>query len=88
MRRYIYDASYIKLRTVSFGYNVSKSFLKKTPFSSARISAVGRNLYTFLQNTPKGLDPEATTNTGNGQGIEQGFSLPQANFGFDIKVAF
>jgi hypothetical protein len=88
MRRYIYDASYIKLRTVNFGYNVSKKFLKKTPFSTARISAVGRNLYTLFQNTPKGLDPEATTNTGNGQGIEQGFSLPQANFGFDIKVSF
>jgi TonB-linked SusC/RagA family outer membrane protein len=87
-RRYLYDASYIKLRTVSLGYNVPKSFLRKTPFSSARISAVGRNLYTLFQNTPKGLDPEATTNTGNGQGIENGFSLPSANYGFDFKVSF
>lgn len=88
MRRYLYDASYIKFRSINIGYNVPKNFLRKTPFSSARISAVGRNLYTLHQNTPKGLDPEATTSTGNGQGIEQGFSLPQANYGFDIKVSF
>ncbi|MBD8347867.1 SusC/RagA family TonB-linked outer membrane protein [Dysgonomonas sp. HGC4] len=87
-RRYLYDASFVKLRAISVGYNVPRNFLRKSPFNSVRLSAVGRNIWTMHQNTPKGLDPEATTNTGNGQGIEQGFSLPQANYGFDIKVTF
>jgi TonB-linked SusC/RagA family outer membrane protein len=88
MRRYLYDASYIKLRTVSVGYNLPKSLLIKTPFSSIRVAAVGRNVWTFHQKTPKGLDPEATSSSGNGQGIEKGFNLPQANYGFDIKISF
>jgi TonB-linked SusC/RagA family outer membrane protein len=87
-RRYMYDASFVKLRSISIGYNVPRVFLSKTPFTNARVSAVGRNVAVLHQNTPKGLDPEATTNTGNGQGIENGFSLPQAYYGFDIKVSF
>lgn len=88
LSRYVYDASYIKLREVSIGYNLPKKFLRKTPFKSARIAAVGRNLAIILQNTPRGLDPEATSTTSNGQGLEMGFALPSANYGFDLKVSF
>jgi len=87
-RRYLYDASYIKFRSLSLGYNLPKSLLKKSPFSAARLSLVGSNLWTIHQKTPTGLDPEATTSTGNGQGIEQGFALPQANYGFDLRLSF
>jgi hypothetical protein len=86
--RYIYDASYIKLREISLGYNVPKRALAKTPFSSARLSAVGRNVAILFQNTPKGIDPEATSSVGNAQGLEKGFALPEATWGFDLKVSF
>jgi TonB-linked SusC/RagA family outer membrane protein len=86
--RYIFDASYVKLRELSFGYNVPAKWLKGTPIRSARLSAVGRNLAIIYQGTPKGMDPQATSTTGNGQGFEKGFNLPQANYGFDIKVTF
>jgi TonB-linked SusC/RagA family outer membrane protein len=88
MARYIYDASYIKLREVSFGYNVPKKLLAKTPFSSARISAVGRNVAILFQNTPKGIDPEATSSVDNAQGLEKGYAQPSAVWGFDLKVSF
>jgi TonB-linked SusC/RagA family outer membrane protein len=88
MARYIYDASYIKLREISVGYNVPKKILAKTPFNSARLSAVGRNVAILFQNTPKGIDPEATSSVGNAQGFERGFALPSATWGFDLKVSF
>jgi len=87
-RRYIYDASYIKLREVSAGYNVPTKFLKKSPIKTARVSLVGRNVAIIHQNTPKGLDPQATSTTGNAQGFERGFNLPMATWGFDVKVSF
>jgi hypothetical protein len=84
----IYDASFVKLREVSIGYNLPKSLISKIKMSNARISLVGRNLWTFYQKTPKGLDPEAALNAGNGQGLESGSLPPTTTFGFDIKVAF
>ena len=85
---YVFDASFIKLRSISFGYNVPKNVLAKTPIRSARISAVGRNVAILYQKTPKGIDPEATSSVLNNQGFERGFALPSATWGFDLKVSF
>ena len=84
----IYDASFIKLREISVGYNLPKNLISKIKMSNARISFVGRNLWIFYQNTPKGLDPEAALNAGNGQGLESGSLPPSTTFGVDLKLAF
>lgn len=86
--RSIYDASYIKWRELSISYNIPSKVLRNTPIESVRLSAVGRNLAIIHQNTPKGMDPQATSTTGNAQGFEKGFNSPQANYGFDIKISF
>lgn len=87
--RYIYDASYVKLREISVGYNIPAKWVRKTNFfRSARISFVGRNVAILYQKTPKGMDPQATSTTGNAQGFERGFNLPMATYGFDLKVSF
>lgn len=86
--RYIYDASYIKLREVTIGYNLKNTWFKGTPVKGARVALVGRNVAILYQNTPKGLDPQATSTTGNAQGFERGFSLPMATWGFDVKLSF
>ena len=89
-RYFLYDTSYIKLREVSVSYDVPRSFLQKMGdiFQSMRLSFVGRNLAILLQNTPDGIDPEATSSLGVIQGMEKGFSLPTATYGFDIRVTF
>jgi TonB-linked SusC/RagA family outer membrane protein len=88
-RLFLYDASFIKLREVSVGYNCPKKWLNRIGFiRSLKISAVGRNLAILYQKTPQGLDPEATTSMGNGQGVENGFNLPSATYGFNIKATF
>jgi TonB-linked SusC/RagA family outer membrane protein len=84
----IYDASFIKLREISIGYNLPKKLISKIKMSNARVSVVGRNLWVLYQKTPKGLDPEAALNAGNGQGLESGSLPPNTTFGVDIKIAF
>ena len=86
--RFIYDASYVKLREITVSYDLPKKWLRKTPFQTFRVAAVGRNIATLFANTPHGLDPQATSTTGNAQGFERGFNLPSATYGFDIKVSF
>ncbi|WP_106832311.1 SusC/RagA family TonB-linked outer membrane protein [Parabacteroides pacaensis] len=87
--RSVFDASYIKFREFSVGYNVPKSFLKKLyVISHARLSVVGRNLAILYQETPKGIDPEASSQSGNAQGIEYGGMPPVASLGFDVKITF
>jgi len=86
---YLYDASYVKLKEISLGYNIPKNWLRKIGFiQSMRISAVGRNVAILHQKTPKGIDPEATSSMGIQQGLERGFNLPTSSYGFDFKITF
>lgn len=84
---YLYDASYVKLKEISLGYNIPKNWLRKIGFiQSMRVSAVGRNVAILHQKTPKGIDPEATSSMGIQQGLERGFNLPTSSYGFDFKI--
>ena len=86
---YLYDASYVKLKEISLGYNIPKIWLRKIGFiQSMRVSAVGRNVAILHQKTPKGIDPEATSSMGIQQGLERGFNLPTSSYGFDFKITF
>ncbi|GAB4485598.1 MAG: SusC/RagA family TonB-linked outer membrane protein [Raineya sp.] len=84
--RYIEDASYVRLKTVSLGYNISSEVLKG--FKSARVFIQAVNLLTFTKANV--IDPEvvgtATNSTSLLGGINQ---FPQgrqfsvgATFGF------
>ncbi|MFH7018669.1 SusC/RagA family TonB-linked outer membrane protein [Flavobacterium sp. FlaQc-47] len=85
----IFDSSFIKLNQVILGYTLPTKWLnKKTFFQNARISLVGRNLWTIYSKTPRGIDPESSNTTGNAQGIESGGSLPYATYGVDFKLSF
>ncbi len=53
----IQDASFLRLRNVSLGYNLPKSVLEKTKYvKGARLFVQGQNLYTWTK--WRGLDPE------------------------------
>jgi len=84
----MYDASYVKLREVSIGYTLPSRLLTKTLIKGARFSITGRNLLLLYSNTPHGIDPEATSTSGNGQGIENGSLPPNAIYGFNIRLQF
>ncbi|RDC63627.1 SusC/RagA family TonB-linked outer membrane protein [Adhaeribacter pallidiroseus] len=85
--RFVYDASFAKLRQLTFGYNVPQSFLKKTPFQTLSLSFVGRNLAILWKNTDN-IDPESSYSSGNGQGLDY-FGMPRTrSYGFNLRVGF
>jgi len=87
--RFVYDASYVKLREVVFGYTFPPRVLKKLKnIKHLKISLVGRDLWTIYRNTPQGIDPESGTTSGNGQGIEFGSFLPTRTVGVNVKITF
>jgi hypothetical protein len=53
---WLYDASFVRLRNLSIGYNLPAAWAKKVNLGSARIGFIGTNLLVFT-NYP-GLDPE------------------------------
>lgn len=84
---FIYDASYIKLRELSIGYEIPKSLLKNIGVERIKLSVIGRNLWTIYSKVPN-IDPESTYTNGNGQGFEYG-SLPyRRSYGFNVQVTF
>ncbi len=85
--RYIYDASYVKLREVALSYSLPKDLLSKTFLNKAVVSAVGRNLWIIHKNTP-GFDPETGQSSGNEQGIANGSYPTTRTYGFNITLGF
>ncbi|MCD4772636.1 MAG: SusC/RagA family TonB-linked outer membrane protein [Bacteroidales bacterium] len=82
--RYVFDASYVKLREVSLAYTLPGKIVEKTPFQNITFSVVGRNLAILFKNTEH-FDPESGLGSGNNQGIETGAYPTARTFGFNIK---
>ncbi|MBS1491306.1 MAG: SusC/RagA family TonB-linked outer membrane protein [Bacteroidetes bacterium] len=81
---YTYDATNIRLRELSVGYNLP---VKIQGIRNIRVSVVGRNLFFFMNNAP--FDPDLSLSTGNNlQGVDS-FGLPSLrNFGGSVKIGF
>lgn len=56
--RVIEDGSFLRIKTVSLGYNFSQEVLKRLRLKSLRVAASGQNLYTFSNYS--GMDPEVS----------------------------
>ena len=54
--RFLFDGSYIRIKTISLGYNLNKEWAKSVGLSNARIFASAENAFTFAKH--KGMDPE------------------------------
>ncbi len=92
---WLYDASFVRLRSITLGYNIPTKFLEKTHISKARLAFIGTNLFVFT-NYP-GLDPEiARDGEGN---IDQSRNLQAQNvyylnapqertYNFQISISF
>lgn len=61
--RVIEDGSYLKLRTVSLGYNVPAGMLKRAKIKNVRIYGAAQNIYTWTKYS--GMDPEVNGRPGN-----------------------
>ncbi|MFM6970842.1 MAG: SusC/RagA family TonB-linked outer membrane protein [Sediminibacterium sp.] len=84
----VYKGDFIKLRTLTIGYNLPKSMLEKVKISNARFYVSGNNL--MILTAYPGPDPEVSSN-GNGTtnfGIDRNTVANQRTITVGINVGF
>ena len=86
-KRYIYDASYVKLREVVLSYRLKMKKDNKSFIQGATFSLVGSNLWIIYKNLPD-ADPEAGASSGNLQGNQSGVMPTTRNFGINVNLTF
>ena len=83
---FIRDASNIRMRELSFSYNVPEGALSSLPFRSASLSIVGRNLF-FFSNKTEYFDPEAVQSvTNNAEGLNSFAPPTTRTFGVSVNL--
>ncbi len=86
-QEFIYDASFIKLRSLTLGYSLPSAMLRGTFMKGVTINLVGRNLLILMKHTPN-IDPESGYNNTNGQGLELSDYPPVRSMGANVHVNF
>jgi len=87
----IFDATVIRLREVSLGYQFPKAFMSKTPFKSGFIQVNGNNLWFNAVNTLPGInfDPEVSSlGVGNSIGFDFITGPSSRRYGVVLKLTF
>jgi hypothetical protein len=69
--RYLFDASFMRLRTVTFGYSLPANLLKTLKINNAKLFVSGQNLFVLTKYA--GWDPEV---------VRYNFNAAQANSSF------
>lgn len=89
-RNIILSKTYVKLREVTLGYLIPKSFIQKIGASNAKVSVFGRNLYTWLPASNRIVDPEVG-NLGSdltGEFGEDSSGPPLRYYGAKLNITF
>lgn len=77
--RFLYDSSFLRFKSLSFGYNFSKSFLDRTFMSSLKLYVQAENILTFTK--WRGFDPESLASSQN-----TGYPNPKTvSFGLSVQ---
>ena len=86
---WVEDGTFLKLREVSLTYNFPKSFSNSLPFTSGRLSLIGRNVLQFTNYS--GWDPEVSSYD---SGVQQNFAVDygvyptQATYSLSLNLKF
>ncbi len=83
--RFVNDASFIKFRQLTFGYNVPAKVFKNK-INGLSLNLVARNLFILMKKT-ENIDPESSYNA-TIIGLELGGLPPARTFGFNLNVKF
>lgn len=85
---YVYDATSVRLRTLSVGYALPKKVLTGSGFQRVKFSVTANNLWLIYTSIP-GIDPEAVSGTNtNATGLELGVPPSTRSFTFNITLGF
>ena len=83
----VFSASYVKLREVSFTYQLPVSLARKLSLQDISVALTARNLWIIHKDAPN-IDPEVAITSGNAQGVEA-YSLPTTRqIGLNLTVKF
>lgn len=84
------DKSYVKLRSISFGWDLPKNWLRKTPLQAVNFSVYGTNLFIWTPASNTFIDPEVSTFGNDLVGKYGEFSANPTSrkYGFNVKVKF
>ncbi len=84
----LYDASFLKLRELSFGYTFGRAAASKIGAEKISLSLVGRNLFLLTENPH--FDPETFSYDGNTivPGVEDMATPSTRSIGFHLGVTF
>jgi outer membrane receptor protein involved in Fe transport len=82
--RWVYDASFVKLREMRLGYTFPPSLTSRFGVNVIKGALVGRNLALWAK--APNIDPETAFSTQNEQGIEMGQLPSTRSVGFQISV--
>lgn len=84
----IFDATYIKLRSMTFGYSLPAKWLRNSAISNIKFSVVARNLAILYKKAPH-IDPETGFSSDNGEQGQEFGQIPSArSYGFNVNVKF
>jgi len=82
---FVYDATNVRFRELTFSYTLPQDLLSKTPFKSIKAGVVARNLF-MIYSTTEGFDPEAGySNANSAQGAEYASMPTMRSIGFNVK---
>ncbi|MFA9186736.1 SusC/RagA family TonB-linked outer membrane protein [Flavobacterium magnesitis] len=85
--RYVEDASFVRLRSVTLSYNLGKNLLKKLNLDEIRVYVTADNLYTFTKY--RGQDPERNMSRGEfGIAVDNAMTPPTKRFSFGLSTRF
>jgi len=85
---YVYDASYVRLKSVTLGYNIATKIISKLKINRLRLYITGQNLLTFTRYP--GYDPEVNSYDSNSsrQGVDIGAYPSARTFTGGISITF
>jgi len=84
---FVYNANFIKLRSITLNYALPAKILKGSFVKGINVALVGRNLATLMKHVPN-IDPEASLNNTNGQGLELSGYPAIRSMGVNVNFKF
>jgi len=85
---YVYDASFLRLKSLTLGYNIPKKLTKSIKIEKIRLYASGTNLFTLT--TYPGFDPEVNSYSTNSsrQGVDTGSYPTAKSYNLGLSITF
>lgn len=85
--RYVYNASFLKLKNIAFTYQLPKAFTQKFFVDNLEVYVSGQNLFTIT--SYPGYDPEVNNaQSALTQGLEMGVIPNPRSYTFGLRIGF